>query len=123
MPDLFQDPERAYAVVNLSLALQTVTALERIGLKNGVKVYTEGGFRNNQDYNALLAALCPAAEFYLSGMAEATSFGTALLGWAAVLDKPVKDLANRFAIQKEPVTPAEIPGLDRYAASFFSRLS
>jgi len=122
IPALFRDPERAYAVLNLSLALQTATALKRVGLSEGANVYTEGGFRNNRDYNALVAALCPEARFFLSGMPEATSFGTALLGWAAVEEVPVHALGERFQIEQESVAPADIPGLERYADAFYAAL-
>lgn len=121
-PPLFGNPERAYAVLNLSLALQTATALRRVGLQEGVTVYTEGGFRGNRDYNAILASLCPGARFFLSGMPEATSFGTALLGWAAVEEKPVRSLNDRFRIEQEPVPGADLPGLEAYARLFYERL-
>ena len=121
-PPLFRDPARAFAVLNLSLALQTATALRRVGLRDGVTVYTEGGFRGNRDYNAILAALCPEASFHLSGVAEATSFGTALLGWAAVEDQSVRMLADRFDLEQEPVEIAPLPGLDDYARAFYAQL-
>lgn len=121
-PPLFGDPARAYAVLNLSLAIQTVTALERVGLSPGTNVYTEGGFRGNHDYNALLAALCPSASFHLSGMPEATSFGAALLGWAAVEERSVRDLTDRFELDEEPVEAADLPGLNAYASAFYSQI-
>ncbi len=121
-PPLFRDPNRAFAVLNLSLALQTVTALRRVGLQDGVAVYTEGGFRDNRDYNAIVAALCPSASFYLSGVPEATSFGAALLGWAAVEGQAVRTLANRFELEEEAVETVPLPGLDHYAKAFYTGL-
>lgn len=121
-PPFFQDPDRAFAVLNLSLALQTATALKRVGLREGVTVYTEGAFRGNRDYNAILATLCPSASFYLSGMPEATSFGAALLGWAALEDQPVQSLTNRFELEQEAVETASLPGLDGYAEAFYGLL-
>jgi len=121
-PRLFRDPRRAFAALNLSLALQTVTALRRVGLRPGVRVFTEGGFRGNRDYNALLAALVPEATFRLSGMPEATSFGTALLGWAAVEGRSVRELADRFHLEEEAVSPADIAGLADYARTFHAQL-
>lgn len=121
-PELFSDTRRAFAVLNLSLAIQTITALERVGLADGVTVYTEGGFRNNRDYNALLATLAPRASFRLSGMPEATSFGAALLGWAALESKRPADLADRFELDVENVSAVEIPGLDAYVAAFHRHL-
>ena len=121
-PELFSNTGRAVAVLNLSLAIQTITALERVGLVPGVTVYTEGGFRNNRDYNALLATLAPQASFRLSGMPEATSFGAALLGWCAAENRPVADLAERFEIEEEEVLGIEIPGLSDYVAAFWRHL-
>ena len=121
-PPFFANPARAYAVLNLSLALQTVTALERVGLRPGVNVYTEGGFRGNRDYNGLLAALCPWASFHLSGMPAATSFGTALLGWAAVEETSVRELSDRFSLEEETVDTVDLPGLENYARAFYAQL-
>jgi hypothetical protein len=122
VPELFSNSRRAYAVLNLSLAVQTVVALERIGLEQGVTVYTEGGFRKNEDYNILLASLVPKATFVLSGMSEATSFGAALVGWAAVEGKDLHDLAPRFALEQEPVREVELPGIAEYQKAFMEQL-
>lgn len=121
-PELFSDARRAFAVLNLSLAIQTITALERVGLARGVTVYTEGGFRNNRDYNALLATLAPEATFRLSGMPEATSFGAALLGWAALEARRPADLADRFDLEVDKVSAVELPGLEAYVAAFHRHL-
>ncbi len=122
-PELFSNTRRAFAVLNLSLAIQTITALERVGLAKDVTVYTEGGFRNNRDYNALLATLAPGAAFRLSGMPEATSFGAALLGWAALESTRPVDLADRFELDVETVSAVEIPGLEAYVAAFHRHLA
>ncbi len=122
VPELFSNTRRAYAVLNLSLAVQTVIALERVGLKQGVTVYTEGGFRNNEDYNILLAALVPKATFVLSGMPEATSFGAALVGWSAVEGVSLPDLAPRFTLEQEAVREVELPGIGEYQNAFMDQL-
>ncbi len=117
-PPVLDDPRRFYAAVNLSLAVQTTVALQRVGLRPGVKVYTEGGFRNNRDYNALLAGLFPESRFSLTGMEEATAFGAALLGRAASSGVSVRNLASTFSISIEPVEPVAVPGLQEYAQAF-----
>jgi sugar (pentulose or hexulose) kinase len=122
VPELFSNTRRAYAVLNLSLAVQTVIALERVGLKQGVTVYTEGGFRNNEDYNILLSALVPKATFVLSGMPEATSFGAALVGWSAVEGNSLPELAPRFTLEQEAVREVELPGIAEYQKSFMDQL-
>ncbi len=122
VPELFSNTRRAIAVLNLSLAIQTITALERVGLGPGVIVYTEGGFRNNRDYNALLATIAPESSFRLSGMPEATSFGAALLGWAAADDKDIIELGSAFDLEEEEVDGLELPGLGAYLAAFWRHL-
>ena len=123
VPELFSNTRRAVAVLNLSLAIQTITALERVGLVPGVTVYTEGGFRNNRDYSALLATLAPESSFRLSGMPEATSLGAALLGWAATEGVDVTRLATRFDLVEEQVGLIEISGLDAYVRAFWRHLA
>lgn len=122
VPELFSNARRALAVLNLSLAIQTITALERVGLAPGVTVYTEGGFRSNRDYNALLATLAPESVFKLSGIAEATSFGAALLGRAALEGRPSAELGRHFEIEEERVTGIEVPGLKAYVEGFWRHL-
>ncbi|TVQ23478.1 MAG: carbohydrate kinase [Spirochaetaceae bacterium] len=118
VPELFSNSRRAYAVLNLSLAVQTLVALRRVGLRAGTTVYTEGGFRNNADYNALLAALVPDSRFLLSGMPEATSFGAALIGRAALEGVDLSTLAGRFDLQQDSVPQSDLPGIDAYASAF-----
>ncbi len=123
LPSLASDHARYIAVLNLSLAIQTVTALSRVGLGPGVTVYTEGGFRNNPDYNALIAALVPEAIFRLSGMAEATSYGAALLGLAAAREIDPRELGGLFELEQERVSPMQVPSLASYAAEFHRQLT
>jgi hypothetical protein len=87
-----------------------------------VTVYTEGGFRNNEDYNILLSALVPKATFVLSGMPEATSFGAALVGWSAVEGNSLPELAPRFTLEQEAVREVELPGIAEYQKSFMDQL-
>lgn len=113
-PVFMDDPASAEAVLNLSLALQTMVALERAGLSPGQTIFTEGGFRNNRDYNAILAAALPANPVYLTDMSEATSFGAALTGLAALEKTTPSALGGLFSITRIPAEP--MPGLDDFAA-------
>ncbi len=114
-PAFFADPAEAEAILNLSLVLQTIVALERAGLAEGQKIFTEGGFRNNADYNAILAAALPANAIYLTDMSEATSFGAALTGLAALEGKNPSDLAGLFSIGQVQARPMPgLIGLDDY---------
>jgi L-fuculokinase len=108
-PVFLADPEKAEAVLNLSLALQTIVALERTGLASGYKIFTEGGFRNNPEYNALLASALPDNPVLLTDMSEATSFGAALTALAALEHKNPSELSSLFSIARIPAAP--MPGL------------
>jgi sugar (pentulose or hexulose) kinase len=113
-PAFMDDPAAAEAVLNLSLALQTMVALERAGLAPGQTIFTEGGFRNNRDYNAIIAAALPSNPVYLTDMSEATSFGAALTGLAALEKTTPSALGGLFSITRIPAEP--MPGLDDFAA-------
>ncbi len=113
-PAFMDSPAAAEAVLNLSLALQTMVALERAGLAPGQTIFTEGGFRNNRDYNAILAAALPSNPVYLTDMSEATSFGAALTGLAALEGTTPSALGGLFSIARIPAEP--MPGLADFAA-------
>ncbi|HWR10834.1 MAG TPA: FGGY family carbohydrate kinase [Rectinemataceae bacterium] len=114
-PAFLADPAKAKAVLNLSIALQTIVALERAGLADRQKIFTEGGFRNNAEYNAVLAAALPENPLFLTDMSEATSFGTALTGLAALEGKSPSDLAGLFSIAQIPAQPMRgLGGFEAY---------
>ncbi len=105
VPDFFRHPEKAMSVLDASLAIQTLVALERAGLRRGMEVYTEGGFRKNADYNALLATALPEGSVFLTDLAEATSFGAAMCGVAALEKSEPGALSGRFEIEYRKVKP------------------
>jgi L-fuculokinase len=123
IPELFHRYEEAFTVLLISLALHTVVAFERVGLGEHMPVYTEGGFRQNRGYNKILAALLKNNECFTTGIDEATSFGAALLSWAAVSKKPLQELSHLSVFSKRRVEPASLSGLERYSESFFRLLS
>lgn len=118
IPEFFRDLDTAYAVLNLSIAAQSKVAFERVGLDAVANVYTEGGFRRNRDYNALMAALFPKVQFSLTGIPEASAFGAAMTGRCAVEQCTPDDLKSLLSIEKERVEPVDFPGLDRYIERF-----
>jgi sugar (pentulose or hexulose) kinase len=123
-PAFLADRARAEAVLNISLALQTIVALERTGLAAGEKIFTEGGFRNNPEYNALLAAALPENPVYLTDMAEATSFGAALTCLAALKDRTPTELGGLFEIRAKGAAPmAGIPGFEAYRAEWLKLIA
>lgn len=115
VPAFFNDFEEAYAVVNLSLAVQSKVALERVGIRSGMPVYTEGGFRKNRDYMTLLAALFPESSQYVTDIAEATAFGAAIVGKLAVDGAELSDTRDLFTVSDERIEPADLGDLLSYA--------
>lgn len=122
-PEAFNDYQSGFALANLSLAIQTRIALQRVGLTPGTKVFIEGGFRQNTNYGALLGALLPDNPLYLTSLDEATSFGAALIGKAAIDDVPIRSLKNYVQLDMAGITPARLDGLERYAELFLSHLT
>jgi len=91
-------------------------------METGMTIYIEGGFRENRSYCALLAGLCPGTEIVLSDMTEATSFGAALLALAALTDKPLKQIKDKYQIETEPVEKITFTGLTEYQNKFYQLL-
>ncbi len=127
-PRFLADRRRGLAVLNLSLAIQTLVALDRTGLVGGSRVYTEGGFRKNADYNAILAAALPGNKVYLTDIAEATAAGAAMTAFAA-LDREaggrraLEGLAEAFEVEYLPVEPmAGMEGLAAYMQRWLERV-
>ena len=120
MPDFFNDVEKAYAVLNLSLAIQTKVSLDRVNMRNGLPVFTEGGFANNEAYNILVAAFYPESDVFLTNLKEATAFGAALMGKAAAENAHPKDFKHLLNIEKIPVAKHHFEGLSEYSESFLN---
>ena len=122
IPEFFNDFPAAFATLNLSLAIQTAISLRRVGLSEGASIYTEGGFRNNPDYNALLTAFFPGSPVYLTGMEEATSFGAALLAKSAQEELPVEVLGSLFEIETQEVKRVGFEDLEGYVEAYMDHL-
>ena len=121
-PGFFRDYARALAVLNLSLAIQTRVTLERIGAGSSRHFYIEGGFRQNEAYQILLGRLYPGTEIYISHLEEATAFGAALAGKAALEQKDPRELAGEFELHAQPVRQAGLDDLTGYMRLFLSGL-
>lgn len=105
VPPFLRDPKTAQAVLNISIVLQTEVALRRTGLKKNADILTEGGFRNNTDYNRLLASAFPDNAVYLTDLQEATSFGAAMTALAALKGIDPLELSRFIHIEKALVPP------------------
>lgn len=117
-PDFFDDSLTAFAVLNLSLAIQTMISLERVGMRNGLPIYTEGGFSNNEAYNMLTGAFYPESDLFLTDLREATACGAALLGKAALERKHPGNFKDFLEIKKKPVKKITLKGLKEYTQKF-----
>jgi hypothetical protein len=117
-PAFLKEPRVGQAVLNLSIVLQTEVALQRTGLTENAEILTEGGFRNNSDYNKLLASAFPKNSVYLTDLKEATSFGTAMTALAALNHTNPKELTRFIHIEKAlvaPMLPSEALSAYRHA--------
>jgi L-fuculokinase len=117
-PAFLRDPAASVAALNLSLAIQTLVAAERAGAGGGTDLITEGGFRRNAGYNALLAtALGDRA--YLTDIDEATSLGAAMTAVAALEGTAPDALSDRLDIAYSRPGPIEgLGGLGAYRAAW-----
>jgi Sugar (pentulose and hexulose) kinases len=107
----FREPRRALAALNLSLALQTLVALERAGLGERTEVFTEGGFRKNIGYNAIIATAL-GGRAYLTDIAEATSLGAAMTAAAALGGTCPDALGDLFKVEYKNVKP--MAGIEKF---------
>lgn len=121
-PALFDDPQLALGVLNLSLAIQSKIALQRVGLGSGETIYIEGGFRNNEPYTSLLAGFFPESRTALTTLEQATSFGGALVAHAALTADVPERMAGTFAITPKPIEPMVIEGIEAYEQAFADQL-
>ncbi|MFA6938002.1 MAG: FGGY family carbohydrate kinase [Treponema sp.] len=103
-----------FALLDISLAIQSFTSLRRAGLRKRTSVFTEGGFRKNEMYNRLLASVLPENNFYLTNISEATAFGSAMTAVMALEKKPCGSLADKVVIEKRPVTRGNFSGFEEY---------
>jgi sugar (pentulose or hexulose) kinase len=117
-PDFFKDFTKAYTILVLSVALQAEVALRAVGLKGGMQLFIEGGFAKNEIYTSLVAALFPGLVTATTGFEEATAFGTALLGKAAIEKVSPKELSDLFEIETRPVPARKFKGLPAYREEF-----
>ena len=120
IPECLKDPHTAFAVLNLSLAIQTKVSLDRVDMLNGLPIYTEGGFSNNEAYNILVGGFYPDSDVFLTNLKEATSFGAALMGKAALEEKHPAAFRDLLEIEKIPVKKHRFEGLEEYTKEFLS---
>ncbi len=121
-PKFFENYEKAYHILVLSLVLQTKVSIERVNAPEGSPIYIEGGFRHNTSYIKIIASLFPDNPVYITNIAEATSFGAALLGKGAYEGKENKYLKEFVNIDSRKIEPVKIDGFERYFEEFIDKL-
>jgi L-fuculokinase len=117
-PDFFNDYERAYTILVLSIALQSEVTLRSVGLADGIPLFIEGGFSKNEVYTNLVASLFPGSQTATTSLSEAAAFGAALVGRAALLGTDPHGLSDLFEIEARPVPARRLAGLGGYREEF-----
>ncbi|MDR2246038.1 MAG: carbohydrate kinase [Treponema sp.] len=113
-PPCFADYEASFALLRISLVMQSLTALERTGLLPGTEVFTEGGFRKNEAYNALLSAALKDNRVFLTDVNEATALGAAMTAKMALTGKAMSDLSGDFELEYQEIPKIDVPELFYY---------
>jgi L-fuculokinase len=119
-PLLFLNYERAYHVLCLSVAIQTLAALREGGMQPGDTVYLEGGFSRNDAFVKIMASLLDEQQLATSSLEEATSFGGALVAAAAHDGIYPGDLSGTFTVDYSPIAGEKLAGLDAYVEKFMN---
>jgi sugar (pentulose or hexulose) kinase len=119
-PACFNDAEKSFAALRISLVMQTLTALERAGIEEGCGVFTEGGFRADESYNRLLASALPGNRVFLTDIKEATALGAAMTAKMALSEKTLAELADDFTIDYAEQEKAPFPELDAYRQAWLA---
>jgi L-fuculokinase len=122
-PAFMRNHETASAVLNMSLAIQSSIALGMAGYNGAGSIFTEGGFRRNATYNGALAALFPSSRVATTRLDEATAFGAAMLGRAALDKSTPMETRDLFDIEIVDVPAPRLPGIAQYAEDLRARIA
>jgi sugar (pentulose or hexulose) kinase len=114
--------EECIAALRISLVMQTLTALDRAGIQDGHKIYTEGGFRIDEPYNILLASSLPNNKTYLTDISEAAALGAAMIAKMALSGKSIEDLSGDFKISYREQEKKSFPELNDYRKAWFAEV-
>jgi sugar (pentulose or hexulose) kinase len=120
IPPVLRDGERFYAVLTLSLVIQTIVGTTRVGLRDGSLLYIEGGFRKDRAYTTVLASALVKNRIFLTSMKEATASGTAMTALMAYTGKGIDEMGQYISIEKEEIKPESFTGIEAYIESWLS---
>jgi hypothetical protein len=118
LPPCFQNYAAGFAVLRISLVMQSLISFERIGLVPGEEVFTEGGFRKNEAYNILLSSALRDNPVFLTDIAEASALGAAMTAKMALTGQGLSALAKDFEVEYQEVVKSDIPELFPYRAAW-----
>ena len=116
----FPGYEETFAALHLSQLMQTLTALDRIGIKNGYEVFTEGGFRKDEAYNRLLASALPNNKVCITDITEATALGAAMTAKMALSGKTLTDLSGDFEVSYREQEKSVFPEIEAYREAWLA---
>jgi sugar (pentulose or hexulose) kinase len=119
-PPCFDDYNKFFAVLRISLVMQTLTALERTGIEEGYELYIEGGFRQNEPYNRILASALAGNKVFLTDITEASALGAAMTAKMALSGKSLADLAGDFEISYQEQEKDFLPDFEAYRQAWIS---
>jgi L-fuculokinase len=123
VPPSFKNYEEGIAALRISLAIQTLVTLDRAGLDDKKEVFTEGGFRKNEAYNALLSAALPGNKVSLTNIDEATALGAAMTAKMALTGKKLADLSGDFQVEYKEVPKRSFPAFPAYKEAWTALVS
>jgi len=118
-PSCFGDYEKFFAVLRVSLVMQTLTALERAGIDNACEVYTEGGFRKDESYFRLLSSAL-VNKVFLTDVDEASALGAAMTAKMALSGKTLNDLSDDFEISYIEQEKLSFPEMEEYRKAWLT---
>jgi ribulose kinase len=120
LPPSFRDYEQGFALLQTSLAMQTWSALEMLGVDERETIITEGGFRKNDSYNRLLSSAFAHRKVCRTDLPEATALGAAMTALAAVSGKTVAQMSGAFEVSYREVAKDDLPELVPYRAKWLA---
>ena len=120
VPKVFFNEKLFFALLDISIAIQTETSVGCVGFSDTTSLYTEGGFRKNRLYNELLSSIFPSNSVALTTMKEATATGCAMSALMALTGKSCTELGDFIKIEHVPIKKTEINDYEAYKAAWLT---
>lgn len=114
VPPCLADGSVFYPVLAASLAIQTLVALERAGIDGTKKIFTEGGFRKDAAFAAILSQALPENRCYLTDIAEATALGAAIIARMAVNGLSLSEAAGNLHVEYTEAEKRPMSAFEEY---------